>query len=77
MGKAYIMISMPLYIVKAFCMEESYVTVSWKTDQVVTNTDIQFLPVAVSHTHALSRDTKHSSLDRQVCFFAGGYFPML
>ena len=29
---------------------------------------IHFLPVDKSHTHALSRDTKHLSLDGQVCF---------
>ena len=45
-----------------------YVTVFWKTDHVVTNTEIHFLPVDESHTHALSRDTKHLSLDGQVCF---------
>ena len=43
-------------------------TVFWKTDHVVTNTKIHFLPVDESHTHALSRDTKHLSLDGQVCF---------
>ena len=43
-------------------------TVFWKTDYVVTNTEIHFLPVDESHTHALSRDTKHLSLDGQVCF---------
>ena len=43
-------------------------TVFWKTDHVVTNTEIHFLPVDESHTHALSRDTKHLSLDGQVCF---------
>ena len=47
-----------------------YVTVFWKTDHVVdvTNTEIHFLPVDESHTLALSRDTKHLSLDGQVCF---------
>ena len=43
-------------------------TVFWKTDHVVTNTEIHFLPVDESHTHAPSRDTKHLSLDGQVCF---------
>ena len=43
-------------------------TVFWKTDRVVTNTEIHFLPVDESHTHALSRDTKHLGLDGQVCF---------
>ena len=46
-----------------------YVTVFWKTDHVVTNTEIHFLPVDdESHFHALSRDIKHLSLDGQVCF---------
>ena len=45
-----------------------YVIVFCKTDHVVTNTEIPFLPVDESHTHALSRDTKHLSLDGQVCF---------
>ena len=54
-----------------------YVTVFWKTDHVVTNTEIRFLPVDESHTHALSRDITHLNLDGQVCFFAGGYFSML
>ena len=45
-----------------------YVTVFWKTDHVVTNTEIHFLPVDESYTHALSRDIKHLSLDGQVCF---------
>ena len=39
-----------------------HVTVFWKTDHVVTNAEIHFLPVDESHTHALSRDTKHLSL---------------
>ena len=33
-----------------------------------TNTEIHFLPVDESHIYALSRDTKHLSLDGQVCF---------
>ena len=32
------------------------------------HTEIHFLPVDESHTHALSRDTKHLSLDGLVCF---------
>ena len=40
-----------------------------KTGLMGTNTEIQFLPVGESHTHALSRDTKHLRLDGQVCFF--------
>ena len=40
-----------------------------KTDLMDTNTEIHFLPVGESHTHALSRGTKHLKLDGQVCFF--------
>ena len=37
---------------------------------MVTNIDTHFLPVNESHTHALSRDTKHFlRLDGQVCFY--------
>ena len=36
---------------------------------MVTNTEIDFLLVDESHTHALSRDTKHLRLDDQVCFY--------
>ena len=42
-------------------------TVFWKTDHIVKNTEIHFLPID-EHTHALSRDTKHLSLDGRVCF---------
>ena len=35
------------------------VTVFWKTDRIDTNTEILFMPVHESHTHALFRDTKH------------------
>ena len=40
-----------------------------KTGLMGTNTEIHFLPVDESHTHALFRDTKHLRLDGQVCFF--------
>ena len=46
-----------------------YVTVFWKTDRIDTNTEIHFLPVDESHTHALFRDTKHLRLDGRVCFY--------
>ena len=46
-----------------------YVTEFANTDLMGTNTEIQFLPVDESHSHALSRDTKHLRLDGQVCFF--------
>ena len=45
------------------------VTVFWKTDSMVTNTEIHFFPVGECHTHALSRDTMHLRLDVQVCFY--------
>ena len=44
-------------------------TVFWKTDRIDTNTEIHFLPVDESHTHALFRDTKHLRLDGRVCFY--------
>ena len=34
-----------------------------------TNTEIHFLPVDESYTHALSRDTKHLRLDGWVCLY--------
>ena len=46
-----------------------YVTEFAKTDLMGTNTEIHFLPVDESHTHALSRDTNNLRLDGQVCFF--------
>ena len=46
-----------------------YVTEFAKTDLMGTNTEIHFLPVDESHTHALSRDANNLRLDGQVCFF--------
>ena len=51
------------------CRACVYVTEFAKTDLMGTNTEIHFLPVDESHTHVLSRDTKHLRLDAQVCFF--------
>ena len=51
----------------------TYVTKFAETDLMSTNT----LPVDVSHTHALSRDTKHLIIDGQVCFFRWLYPMML
>ena len=34
-----------------------------------TNTEIHFLSVDESHSHALSKDTKHLRLDGWVCFY--------
>ena len=45
------------------------VTVFWKTDRMVTNTEIHFMPVDECHTHALPRDTLHSRMVGQVCFY--------
>ena len=48
----------------------TFVTVVWKTDIKDTNTKIHFfLYVDESHTHALSRDTKHLRLDGSICFY--------
>ena len=46
-----------------------HVTVFWKTNIIVTNIEIHFLPVDESHTCALSGDTIHLRLDSQVCFY--------
>ena len=45
------------------------VTVFWKTDRMVTNTEIHFMPVDECHTHALPRDTMHLRIVGQVCFY--------
>ena len=44
-------------------------TVFWKTDRMVTNTEIHFMPVDECHTHALPRDTMHLRIVGQVCFY--------
>ena len=49
-------------------------TLFWKTDCIDTNTEIYFLPVDESHTHALFRDTKHLRLDGRVCFYRRLFF---
>ena len=46
-----------------------YETVFWKTDHPHTSIEIHLLPVHNGHTHALSRNTKHWSIDYQVCFY--------
>ena len=51
-----------------------YVTVFWKTDRMDTNTEVHFLPVDESHTHALFRNTKHLRLDGRVCFYRRLFF---
>ena len=45
------------------------VTEFWKTDHLRTRTEIHVLPVHDRHTHALSRNTKHWTIDSQVCFY--------
>ena len=46
-----------------------FVTVFWKTDRMVTNTEIHFMPVDECHTHALPRDTMHLRIVGQVYFY--------
>ena len=46
-----------------------YVTGFAKTDLMGSNTEIHFLSVDSSHTHALSKDTNRLRLDGQVCFY--------
>ena len=46
-----------------------YVTGSGKTGLIVTITDIHFLPVRESCTHALPRNTKYLIIVGQVCFY--------
>ena len=50
-------------------MEMIYVTGSGKTGLIATITDIHFLPVRESCTHALPRNTKYLIIDGQVCFY--------
>ena len=45
------------------------VTGSGKTGLIVTITDIHFLPVRESCTHALPRNTKYLIIVGQVCFY--------
>ena len=49
--------------------QKQFVTVFWKTDRMVTNTEIHFMPVDECHTHALPRDTMHLRIVGQVCFY--------
>ena len=47
-----------------------FVTAFWKTDTIVTNTEIHLrMPVDESYTNTLSRDTKHLTIDGLVCFY--------
>ena len=61
-----------LFIWKPFSCK--YMTVFAKINLMGTNTEIHFLPVNESHTHALFRDTKHLRLDGHVCFLQTAFF---
>ena len=54
---------LPTFIAASIYVIFVTVPVFLKTDLVVTNTEIHFLPVDACHTHALSRDTMHLRLD--------------
>ena len=56
---------LPIYLLKF----STYVTGSGKTGLIVTITDIHFLPVRESCTHALPRNTKYLIIVGQVCFY--------
>ena len=56
-------------LIHAFIEAATYVTGSGKTGLIVTITDIHFLPVRESCTHALPRNTKYLIIDGQVCFY--------
>ena len=45
-----------------------YVTRYGKTGLIHTSTEIHFLSVRESYTHALPRNTKYLTIDDQVCF---------
>ena len=62
--KSKILWCLTLYIYIYIC-----VTVFWKTDRMVTNTEIHFMPVDECHTHALPRDTMHLRIVGRVCFY--------
>ena len=61
-----------MFVVKILFYAEfgrAYVTGSGKTGLIATITDIHFLTVRESCTHALSRNTKYLIIDGQVCFY--------
>ena len=61
---AYICIHMHMYAcTQAHRHSYIYVIVLYKTDHNVTVTEIHFLPVDESCTHALSRDAKYFTID--------------
>ena len=56
-------------VCKYVCMPCTYVIRSGKTGLITTITDIHFLPVGESCTHALPRNTKYLIIDGRVCFY--------
>ena len=63
-----------IFVCVVFLNHDQFVTEFAKTDLMGTNTEIYFVPVDESHTHALSNDTKYLRLDGQVCFFRRLFF---
>ena len=59
----------PHSIFRDICTYSIYVTGSGKTGLIATITDIHFLPVRESCTHALPRNTQYLIIDGQVCFY--------
>ena len=57
------------YYARTYGYTYIYVTGSGKTGLIVTITDIHFLPVRESCTHALPRNTKYLIIVGQVCFY--------
>ena len=63
-----------MYVLTLHTMQAKFVVITnvtgfAKTNFMGTNIEIHFLSVDESHTHALSKDTKHLRLDGQVCFY--------
>ena len=49
-------------------MNKSICEQAWEKDPIHTTTEIQFMAVHKSFTHALPRNIKHLTIDGQVCF---------
>ena len=49
-----------------------YVTRSGKSGLICTSTEIHFLSVHESNTHALPRNTKYLTINGQICFHIRG-----
>ena len=56
-------------ICTVLCIILTYVTESGKTGLIRTSTEIHFLSVRENSTYALPRNTKHLTIDFQVCFY--------